>query len=98
MLSLKPLRVLLPLAATAAIALSGCGDDTEKAGSSLDEALGYLSEDAGFAFVASTEVDDYDQFLEIADKFPFSGRIQDALKEQLAQGDVNFDKDIKPLL
>src|SRR4051794_24865571 len=91
MLSPKPLSALFALAALV-LALAGCGGGgSDKASSPLDEALGYLSEDAGFAFVASTDLNDYDDLRAVLDKFPFSGRIEDGLKQTLEQQGVNFD-------
>lgn len=98
MLSRRLLCALLALVAAGALALAGCGDENETASSSLDEALGYLSEDAGFVFIASTNTDDYDEFEEIADKFPFAGQLEDSLKGSLEEGDVTYEDDIKPLL
>ncbi len=60
MLSPRLSRTIPALFAAAALAFAGCGEDDE-ASSPLDEALGYLPEDAGFAFVASTDLDDYDE-------------------------------------
>ena len=80
MLSPKPRLFLLLtlLAATAAIALSACGsDDGDEAASPLDEALGYLPEDAGFALIASTDLDDYENVQKLIDKFPFGDRFKD---------------------
>ena len=65
MLSPRLPHVVPALFAVAAIAFAGCGDDSG-ASSPLDEALGYLSEDAGFAFVASTDLDDYGDFEDLA--------------------------------
>ena len=97
MLSPKLSHVVPALAAIAAIAFAGCGGDDEAA-SPLDEALGYLSEDAGFAFVASTNLEDYDDLRQIVDKFPFAGRVEGLLEESLAQEGVDFEQDIEPLL
>ncbi len=85
------------LFATATIALAGCGGD-ESASSPLDEALGYLSQDAGFALIASTDTDDYQDFRDVAERFPFAGRAEDLLKQSLERGEVDFDDDIRPLL
>jgi Protein of unknown function (DUF3352) len=98
MLSPRLPHALLALIAVAAIAFVGCGDSSDEASSALDEAVGYLPEDSGFAFVASTEVDDYDDFRDLLDRFPFAGQIEDSLKESFEQGDVDFDEQIKPLL
>ena len=48
-------HALLAIAATAALALSACGGDDEAA-SALDEAVGYLPDDAGFAFIAGAAI------------------------------------------
>jgi hypothetical protein len=97
MLSPRLSRTLLALITAATLALGGCGDD-EEAASPLDEVLGYLPEDAGFAFVASTDLDDYDDLQQIVEKFPFAGRVEDLLKQSLEQGSVDFDREVKPLL
>jgi len=97
MLSPKLSHAVPALVAAVAIAFSGCGDDKEAA-SPLDEALGYLSEDAGFAFVASTDLEDYDDLRGLLDKFPFAGRAEDLLKESFEQEGIDFDETIEPLL
>ena len=97
MLSPRPLHAFPALFAAAAIALTGCGGDSGSS-SPLDEALGYLPEDAGFALVASTDLDDYGDFQDLAENFPFADRLQEALKGQLEQGSVDFDEQIRPLL
>src|SRR5688572_21778858 len=100
MLSLKStlLSVLALLAATGALALSACGDDEESAASPLDEALGYLPEDSGFALIASTELADYENVQKLVEKFPFGERFKDGLKESLEEEGVNFEEDVQPLL
>lgn len=100
MLSSRRLHVLSSAAVTAVIALAGCGGGGQDSASSpLDEALGYLPQDAGFALIASTDTDDYADVKKIIEKFPFGGRFEDGLKQGLEQdGEVDFDKDIKPLL
>src|SRR5687768_703590 len=100
MLSLKPrlLFALTLLAATAALALSACGSDDEEAASPLDEALGYLPEDAGFALIASTDLEDYENIQKLVDKFPFGDRFKDGLKQGLEEEGVNFEEDVEPLL
>ena len=99
MLSPRLTRAFLSFFAAGALALAGCGEDEEEASSALDEALGYLSQDAGFAFVASTDTGDYEDFEKVADKFPFAGQVEDSLKQSLEEGnDIDYDEDIKPLL
>ena len=100
MLSLKPrlLLLLTLVAATAALALSACGGDDDEAASPLDEALGYLPEDAGFALIASTDLDDYENVQKLVDKFPFGERFKEGLKEGLEEEGVNFEEDVEPVL
>ena len=97
MLSPKLSYAVPALAAAVVIAFTGCGSDSG-ASSPLDEALGYLPEDAGFAFVASTNLDDYGDFQDLAENFPFASRATDVLKQALGRGSVDFDSQIKPLL
>jgi Protein of unknown function (DUF3352) len=99
MLSPKLFLPLPALIAIAALALGGCGSGGgDEAASPLDEALGYLSEDAGFALIASTELGDYDNFRDILDKFPFGGQIEDQLRQSLEEEGVDFEDDVEPLL
>jgi hypothetical protein len=84
--------------AAAALVFAGCGSDSDEASSPLDEALGYLPDDAGFAFIASTDLDDYGDVRDLLDKFAFAGQVEDTLKESLEQGDVDFEEQIEPLL
>jgi uncharacterized protein DUF3352 len=97
MLSRRLSLVLPALLAAGALAFAGCGDDSGSS-SPLDEALGFLPEDAGFAFIASTDLDDYGDFQDLAENFPFADRAQDLLKQSLERGDVDFDEQIRPLL
>lgn len=97
MLSSRPLRCVAVLAAAAALAVAGCGGD-DGASSPLDEALGHLPEDAGFAFIASTDVEDYDDFRELIEKFPFAGRLEETLRLEIEQGELDFEEQIEPLL
>ena len=97
MLSPKLPHFLPVFVVTGAIVLAGCGGDSDSS-SPLDEALGYLPEDAGFAFVAATDPDDYSDFRDLAENFPFADRAQDLLKQTLERGSVDFDDQIRPLL
>ena len=97
MLSPRVSHAVPALFVAAAIAFAGCGGDSGSS-SPLDEALGYLPEDAGFALVASTDFDDYGDFQDLAENFPFADRVEDILKDRLAQGGVDFDDQIRPLL
>ena len=97
MLSPKLSRIVPALLLTAALVVAGCGGD-DGASSPLDEALGHLPEDAGFAFIASTDIEDYDDLRETLERFPFAGRAEEALRESIEQGDVDFEQQIEPLL
>ena len=97
MLSPKPSLLLCALITAAVLALGGCGGDDEAA-SPLDEVVGFLPEDAGFAFIASTDLEDYEDLRQIVDRFPFAGRAEELLKDSLEREGVDFDDEIRPLL
>jgi hypothetical protein len=90
--------LLCALITTGVLAVAGCGGDDEKAASPLDEVVGFLPEDAGFAFVASTDLDDYEDLRRIVERFPFAGRAEELLKQSLEREGVDFDDEIRPLL
>jgi len=82
------------------IAASGCGGDKSTSGP-LDEALRYLPANAPFAVAVDTNLKggQYRAAGRIADRFPFAGTAEDQLKNELERGgNVDFDRDIKPLL
>jgi hypothetical protein len=92
-------RAAATATAAAALLASGCGGGgADKAKSSLDEALGYLPADTGFALVASTDSADYEQVQKVLNKFPFGGRAKDLIKGKLESGGADYDGDVKPLL
>jgi Protein of unknown function (DUF3352) len=83
-----------------ALLIAGCGGDSVS-GSPLDSALSYLPKDAPFAVAIDTDLDgdQYQALQSLLKKFPFSGQIQDSLRQQLEQGsNVNFNDDVKPVL
>jgi hypothetical protein len=94
-------RLAALLAVLAAVTLAaGCGDSGSGSEGSLDEGLGYLPADAPFAVAISTDTDgDQVKAIDsILDKFPFSGQIKDQLEQSLSNEDLDFEKDLKPLL
>jgi len=66
----------------------------------LDNALGYLPEDA--PLVASFETDPEGAQVKaiqaIGERFPFSDQLTQGLEDSLSQDDLDFEKDIAPLL
>src|ERR671919_572193 len=92
-------RLLVLLLALFALAVTGCGEDEAK--NPLDEALGYLPENAPFAVAIDTDVegDQYEALGKIAEKFPFGDQVKQGLRRELEEnGNVDFEKDVKPLL
>lgn len=94
-------RKLPALGALAVVlAIAGCGGGDDGAASPLDNALGYLPEDAPLVVTVDTDLEG-EQFKSVADivkKFPIAGRIEESIKKGLSRGSFDFDRDIKPLL
>ena len=90
---------LATLFAVASLAISGCGG-SDDADSPLDEALGYLPEDAPLALIVSTDLES-EQFEDAEDTargLPFGPILLRQLQQELEGGDVDFEEDIAPLL
>ena len=85
---------------TCCLALAGCGDDSPEAESPLDEALGYLPENAPLAVAISTDLegDQFESAGRIAEKFPFGEQLIDSLKQEIEGDGVDFEEDVEPLL
>ncbi len=94
------LRKAIPAAALsviAALALAGClGDDAD---SPLDNALGYLPEDAPLVITVGTGPNNTQvkSALGIVEKFPFGKEFVDGFRESVTN-DANFENDIAPIL
>ncbi len=84
----------------AVIAIAGCGGDSDSGAGPLDNALGYLPEDAPLVVTIDTDVDggQFKNIEKIADKFPFAGQIQKELEGRLEGGGISFEDDVKPVL
>lgn len=84
----------------AVLAIAGCGGDSDSGSGPLDNALGYLPEDAPLVITIDTDVEgsQFKSIKKIADKFPFSGQIEEQLQQRLERGDVSYKDDLKPLL
>ncbi len=81
------------------LALGGCGGSGDDAASPLDNALGYLPEDAPLVAAIDTDVegDQYEAIGKIVDKFPFRDAVRDAVRE-LVEDEGGDYEDIKPVL
>jgi len=95
-LAIRPIT----LAVICAAALAGCGGDDGGSGSPLDNALGYLPEDAPLvvSFETDPEGDQVKAIQKIAERFPFSDQVTQSLEDRLSRDDLDFETDIKPLL
>ncbi len=92
------LKVALVAAACAAVlAIAGCGGDD--AASPLDNALGYLGEDAPLAVAIDTDTngEQYDAIGEIAEKFPFGESLKQSVRSAVERQGGSL-RDIEPLL
>lgn len=90
---------LAALVAFACLAIAGCGG-SDDADSPLDEALGYLPEDAPLALIVSTDLDS-EQFQEAEESargLPFGPILLQQLQQRLEGGEVDFEQDVAPLL
>lgn len=94
---LRPRTLTALAAACAALTIGGCGGG-ETAGP-LDNALGYLPEDAPFVISIATDPDgeQIENLGAILDRFPFGDQLGRQL-EGLSDGDVDLQRDIVPLL
>jgi uncharacterized protein DUF3352 len=96
------LKALAPVICVLALIIVGCGGSDDESASPLDNALGFLPEDAPFvvAFDTDVEGDQYRAVGEIAERFQFGRQALDQLREQLEQeqGGISYEDDVKPLL
>ena len=94
------IRPSILTALCAATALAGCGGGEGGSASALDNALGYVSEDAPLVITIGTdpEGEQVKSIQKIVERFPFGDQATESLEESLAQDDVDFEKDVKPLL
>ena len=87
----------------AVLAIAGCGggESSDSGDSPLDNALGYLPEDAPLVISIDTDVEgsQFKAIGKIIDKFPFANQIEGQLKERVeGSGGFDYEKDLKPLL
>ena len=98
---MSPLTRALPLIAVLAIAGCGGGESSDSGDSPLDNALGYLPEDAPLVISIDTDVEggQFKAIGKIIDKFPFANQVEGQLKERVeGTGGFDYEKDLKPLL
>lgn len=91
---------ILGAACASVLALSGCGGGgADDAASPLDNALGYLPEDAPFVALIDTDVkgEQYDAIGQIIGKFPFGDSVKQSIRKVVEDEGGDF-KDIEPLL
>ena len=93
------LTVLGALCASVLVIAACGGDGGDEAASPLDNALGYLGEDAPFAVSIDTDIrgDQYDAIGEILGKFPFGDQLKRSAREAVEEQGGEFE-DIEPLL
>ena len=86
----------------AALLIAGCGgDDADSGAGPLDNALGYLPEDAPLVVSIDTDVEgsQFKAIGKIIDRFPFANQIEGQLKQQIESGGgLDYEDDLKPLL
>ena len=89
----------LAIVSASVLALAGCGGGGDDAASPLDNALGYLGEDAPFAVAIDTEIrgSQYDALGQIADKFPFGQQLKESLRGEVEEEGAEL-RQIEPLL
>ena len=87
------------VACAAAMAMAGCGGSGDDGDSPLDNALGYLPEDAPLVAAIDTDVEgeQFDAIGKIIDKFAFGDAVKDAVKDLVEDQGGDF-QDIEPLL
>ena len=91
---------VLGVACASVLAVGGCGGSSgDDAASPLDNALGYLPEDAPLVASIDTDVkgDQYQAIGKIVDKFPFGDSVRAAVKEIVEDEGGDYE-DIEPLL
>jgi hypothetical protein len=83
----------------APFAIAGCGDEGA-GGSALNQALSVLPKDAPFVVSVDTNVDgsQYKNAGRLLDKFPFGDQAERSFEESLREENLDFDKDLKPVL
>lgn len=92
-------RALVLGAAFLALLAGGCGGDDETGGGPLDNALGFLPQEAPLVLSIETDLNGRParSAERVLDRFPFSGRLLEGLQRSVL-GDVDFEREVRPLL
>src|SRR3954470_23712697 len=92
--------LVLALAVVALVSgAAGCG--SKSSGGSLDTALSYVPKNAPVVIAIDTnpDGDQWQQVNHLLGKFPFGGQVKQQVKNAFnSRANVDYDKDIKPLL
>jgi Protein of unknown function (DUF3352) len=94
-------RVLVALVVATALVATGCGSKSSSTGGSLDTALGYVPKNAPLVIAIDTNSNggQWKQVDQLLGRFPFGGQVKQQLKNAFnARANVDYDKDVKPLL
>ena len=91
--------ILTAALAGSAIAVAGCGGDSES-GSSAGDVASYVPSSSPLYLEVTTDFDgaQWQQVQELAEQFPGYPDLERTLQRELRAGDVDFDADVKPLL
>ncbi|MEZ0284705.1 MAG: hypothetical protein ACAH79_05660, partial [Thermoleophilia bacterium] len=90
--------ILTAALAGSAIAVAGCGGDSES-GSSAGDVASYVPSSSPLYLEVTTDFDgaQWQQVQELAEQFPGYPDLERTLQRELRAGDVDFDADVKPL-
>jgi hypothetical protein len=92
-------HVVAALIAAVALVATGCGSTSS--GTSLDTALSFVPKDAAVVVAIDTnpDGDQWQQVDQLLGKFPFGGQVKQQVKAAFnSRANLDYDKDIKPLL
>ena len=91
--------ILTAALAGSAIAVAGCGGDSES-GSSAGDVASYVPSSSPLYLEVTTDFDgaQWQQVQALAEQFPGYPDLERTLQRELRAGDVDFDADVKPLL
>ncbi len=84
------------------LVIAGCGGDSGGEGedSPLGNALGYVPKDTPFVVSITTDVEgsQVKGLQAIGERFSFADQLVSSLEDSLSEGDLDYEKDLKPVL